>query len=1276
MLAFDFIKEGLYWLYEGIFQIFYFVWRCIAVIVDIMESVFQMLIGLKPIKSAAAKPIEQSGVDANAPTEFNDLPSWIINQPVIKVLFQNLAIFAVILLMFFTIIVIIREQYKNKDGANPYMIVFRTFKGMIMLLFVTAAVLVGLYASGVILNGLNKITKLKDDDSVSGQIFYAMAQRANRYNFYSADPEEVAKTEATEYLDVVRAKRKQEIMQDADGVNPTSPYYFVDSSPVLEDYKVENAFVPYLVAQTDFTVEERTYSYLDREPGDDSAEGRRYRLVQSSVKNVTNDVPKFYPTKSGEYSSSSRDVIQPTGFTYLQETVFETEEKAYDRWRTMLSKMATYQAFIEDATWNSRDVYDMSTFLTYTAQNCVAPTIRSVSSHTSPDKVGKFTIWIPKLQPQVLAYATGDETALKANWNERKKQADFVKKTATIKVARSNSNQLAVYNDFPTAAKVDAQMMRKYRDGMDFNVYLYRADGTYEKVDTGIGYQVKISGEVKFLGPMTYFSGDAVIAFYDLTYFNFIIGFLGILMVAGVYFSFVFGLLQRAMQLVVLYVLSPLTIAVYPFDDGASFSNNFVRPFYRQVISIYAVVLSLNVFFLIYPVFNRITFFEPLGANGLSTNMGDYLMQIFITLAVVGMLPKMRSTITGMLGADSIEERGIGQVFNDARAATWRNQNFKDIGNAAKYAATTAAKPYRGYKKYSAFKEANQPKAYAAMQEKLNDKVRRGVMSQEEANEKLKAFRKKQVEGGAISQAMGKFAQKTGLAKAGRAIDSVGQSLLKSNLGQALFDQNNGALKDWKMVKFVRENSAAEQRKLVKKIRDGQLEEEIELARSHGTRVKAATGLGQEFEKVSEVNSQMENLKGNLKTDPSTIKTAKDYDNLVENLKLAGEVDLAKFFNNRKDDYFKAQSSITSKSAELGISTKQAQAMGAAYSNMVGAGRAARYEAIKNDPKNHGKSSDEITKLKQDSDFQANQAWTSYVESINADKITSYSDAQDYAETIAGVYAAAGAEKTMEAFGDVVTKFKPDMRAAFTMDPEIMRISRSDNPYKFQEIAEQFRMLAKGDWDNDDLKIGGELREYAKTEFAKPDGDKVRYNFEKLASAYDLMGSTTGPMTGTMAGNAHNVAAYVYDAAISKQQEITLAEQRNMLNHTISNATNVYESSQAKLAAMPYSNIIINGQDIMKKVYTNGLTGRQIIERSLEDNSIHDYKLSEARNQFFDDIRRDMKATSDEFRTALSQMNRHADTFEQKTLEYSNVVSALDEIKNFQSKQKSLWEKE
>ena len=163
------------------------------------------------------------------------------------------------------------------------------------------------------------------------------------------------------------------------------------------------------------------------------------------------------------------------------------------------------------------------------------------------------------------------------------------------------------------------------------------------------------SGITTYIGQMSYQDDSVLGALYELKKINYVIGYIGIVVALGVYMNFTFGLIQRAVNLAVLYIMSPITISFYPFDDGQRFKNSFITPFYKEAISAYAIIISLNIF---------IVLLTPVKSAAASV-AGSFMGTIAL-IAFTSMLPKIRDSITNILGASSIQQKSLTDMFKDA----------------------------------------------------------------------------------------------------------------------------------------------------------------------------------------------------------------------------------------------------------------------------------------------------------------------------------------------------------------------------------------------------------------------------------------------------------------------------------------------------------------------------------------------------------------------------------------------------------------------------------
>ncbi|MCQ2381744.1 MAG: hypothetical protein MJ054_00370 [Clostridia bacterium] len=156
-----------------------------------------------------------------------------------------------------------------------------------------------------------------------------------------------------------------------------------------------------------------------------------------------------------------------------------------------------------------------------------------------------------------------------------------------------------------------------------------------------------------YVGIFTWNDLDTVTALYSMWKINYAIGFIAIIAAVGVYMNFAFGLIQRAINMAVLYVMSPVTIAFYPFDDGAKFNNNFVKPFYNEAISAFAVIISLNLFVvLLNPLHNAVK-------TALGEGMVGWIASWLGLVAFVSMLPQIRDSISSILGGGKLAQKSL-----------------------------------------------------------------------------------------------------------------------------------------------------------------------------------------------------------------------------------------------------------------------------------------------------------------------------------------------------------------------------------------------------------------------------------------------------------------------------------------------------------------------------------------------------------------------------------------------------------------------------------------
>ncbi|MCL2621916.1 MAG: hypothetical protein FWD32_02685, partial [Firmicutes bacterium] len=94
--------------------------------------------------------------------------------------------------------------------------------------------------------------------------------------------------------------------------------------------------------------------------------------------------------------------------------------------------------------------------------------------------------------------------------------------------------------------------------------------------------------------------------FYNLDQVNIFILLMGIIVCLFTMLSFTMGLIKRVYELVILFMVSPIPLAMAPIDDLANFKSSFMKPFYEKAIGVFSAVIAMNLFFSVLPIISTI----------------------------------------------------------------------------------------------------------------------------------------------------------------------------------------------------------------------------------------------------------------------------------------------------------------------------------------------------------------------------------------------------------------------------------------------------------------------------------------------------------------------------------------------------------------------------------------------------------------------------------------------------------------------------------------------
>lgn len=130
-----------------------------------------------------------------------------------------------------------------------------------------------------------------------------------------------------------------------------------------------------------------------------------------------------------------------------------------------------------------------------------------------------------------------------------------------------------------------------------------------------IGQQSEI--EQMFLtGQLDYFDINVVKTYYNLRSLDYFIGLFGSIVIMVMFVMSSITFIQRIFDIVLLYIISPISVSTIPIDDGDRF-RVWRDMMISKVLSAYGIILSMNLFFIIIPQISSITFFTNSFKNGI-----------------------------------------------------------------------------------------------------------------------------------------------------------------------------------------------------------------------------------------------------------------------------------------------------------------------------------------------------------------------------------------------------------------------------------------------------------------------------------------------------------------------------------------------------------------------------------------------------------------------------------------------------------------------------------
>lgn len=225
------------WLIGKLSFIFYFIAKFILLAVDIIFSYVQKLCGLGMDYSSL-----ESMISADSDIVFNLLiTSKDIAGPIVK----NLLGLAIFLIIFFTIVALIKAQLQslNAQKSNYVVEVIRkTIKAFILLMITPMIAIGSIVGSNLLLQALYKATSSSASMSIGSQIFAASSVSANNFRLYAEADQRIPIT-----YDFSREQEILDYYKDRPANNKFAAYLKSSDNPVYATYGMfkDEEFITY-----------------------------------------------------------------------------------------------------------------------------------------------------------------------------------------------------------------------------------------------------------------------------------------------------------------------------------------------------------------------------------------------------------------------------------------------------------------------------------------------------------------------------------------------------------------------------------------------------------------------------------------------------------------------------------------------------------------------------------------------------------------------------------------------------------------------------------------------------------------------------------------------------------------------------------------------------------------------------------------------------------------------------------------------------------------------
>ena len=117
-------------------------------------------------------------------------------------------------------------------------------------------------------------------------------------------------------------------------------------------------------------------------------------------------------------------------------------------------------------------------------------------------------------------------------------------------------------------------------------------------------------------GELDYTDMNVVSQYYKIRDLDFFVGLIGGLAILIMFVMSAISFIQRIFDIILLFLVSPISVSTIPTDDGVRFKQ-WKEMLIGKVLSAYGIILAMNLFFIIIPQVQQISFFNDAFKDGI-----------------------------------------------------------------------------------------------------------------------------------------------------------------------------------------------------------------------------------------------------------------------------------------------------------------------------------------------------------------------------------------------------------------------------------------------------------------------------------------------------------------------------------------------------------------------------------------------------------------------------------------------------------------------------------